>query len=131
MASRDENSQRIKVTCSCQAQLLAPRKSVGKRVKCPKCSKILMVPDPGSTLDRMIYSLADEEYNNPPLEQQPPPPQPVATEKGKLCPKCNGEMTADAVFCVKCGFHLESGAAVSGPTESCGNFFTRLFKRKK
>ena len=38
---------------------------------CPRCNKVITVPDPGSTIDRMIYALGDDEYNKPALEEQP------------------------------------------------------------
>lgn len=114
MATSRKANDRLKVECSCGAKLMAPKKAVGRRVKCPRCKRILTVPDPGSTADRMIYRLADEEYNKPAMEEQPPPPEPTRTERGtKLCPNCNGEMAGDAVFCIKCGFHLERGVAVT------------------
>ena len=69
--------ERIDVTCSCGAKLKAPRKAGGKRVKCPRCHKVLSVSGPDSSLDRALCALGDEEYNTPKLEQQPPPPEPV------------------------------------------------------
>jgi uncharacterized paraquat-inducible protein A len=123
--------ERIDVTCSCGASLKAPRKAVGKRVKCPRCHKVLRVRSPDSSLDRALCALGDEEYNTPKLETQPPPPEPVRTEKGKLCPMCNGEMPLDAAFCIKCGYHLELGTVTPRPSgQPDGGFFSRLFRRK-
>ncbi len=133
MASQ-KKSDRVKVTCNCGASLMAPKKAVGKKVKCPRCNKVFTVPDPGSTVDRMIYALSDDEYNKPPLEEQPPPPQPKETEKGKLCPNCNAEMAKEAAFCVKCGYHLDREAAIAAAGSTGGRgiagFFSRLFRRK-
>ena len=78
--------ERIDVNCSCGASLKAPKKAVGKRVKCPRCNQILTVHDPGSPLDRALCALGDEEYNKPALEEQPPAPEPVKTEEGKVRP---------------------------------------------
>ncbi len=132
MAGRKKKTERIKVTCNCGASLMAPKKAVGKKVKCPRCSKVFTVPDPGSTVDRMIYALSDDEYNKPPLEEQPPPPTPVETETGKLCPNCDTEMKKEATFCVRCGYHLDPSAALQAAAGGggFGAFFTRLFKRK-
>ncbi|MCG3138218.1 MAG: hypothetical protein HJJLKODD_02079 [Phycisphaerae bacterium] len=130
MATSKAEGDKVKVKCGCGAVLMAPKKAIGKKVKCPKCKKVLTVPDPGSTVDRMIYSLGDEEYNRPPLEEQPPPPPPVVTPHGtKLCPRCNAELAAVAVFCVKCGYHLETGLAVGGATKR-ESFFSKIFKKK-
>lgn len=129
-----EKKDRIKVTCSCGASLMAPKKAIGKRVKCPRCSKVFTVPDPGSTVDRMIYALSDDEYNKPALEEQPPPPEAQETETGKLCPQCTSEMKKEAVFCIKCGYHLEHGAAQAGVASAHATgikgLFSRLFNRK-
>lgn len=118
---------KLKVTCTCGASLMAPKKAVGKKVRCPRCSKILTVPDPGSTVDRMLYALADEEYNRPAAEDQPKGIEPVVTEKGtKLCPQCQQEMPKDAVFCVRCGFHLERGSITGMSQDAQGGFFQQL-----
>jgi hypothetical protein len=114
MASK--NDERIKVSCDCGAKLMAPRKAVGKKVRCPTCSRILLVPDPGSSVDRMLHALGNEEINTQALEEQPPPPEPEQTNKGKLCPRCNIEMGRQAVLCIRCGFHIERGVAVTADT---------------
>ncbi len=115
---------------------MAPKKAVGKRVRCPHCNKVITVPDPGSTVDRMLYSLLDDEYNKPALEEQPPPQAAKQTAAGKLCPKCSQEIAKEAVFCIKCGFHLEKGgtiATATGPGEgqlrSALRALVRKFKR--
>lgn len=130
-----DKTDRIKVTCNCGASLMAPRKAVGKRLKCPRCAKVITVPDPGSTVDRLIYALRDEEYNKPALEQQPLPPEPQTTAKGKLCPRCNAEMGREAIFCIKCGFHLTHGSSLAAANAAQAGglkaFFQRLFKRDK
>ena len=126
-------TERIEVTCNCGATLTAPKKAIGKKVKCPRCNKAFTVPNPGSSVDRMIYALSDDQYNKPALEEQPEPLPPQETEKGKLCPNCNAEMSRAAVFCVKCGFHIEHGAttgASSRTPSGIAGFFARLFKRK-
>lgn len=132
MATEKKKSSRVKVTCGCGASLMAPKKAIGKKVKCPRCSKVITVTKPGSTVDRMIYALSDDQYNKPPLEEQPPPPEPQQTEKGQLCPRCNAEMSREAVFCVRCGHHLDRSAALEAASESrgIGAFLSRLFKRK-
>ncbi len=132
MATAKKSSDRIKITCNCGASLMAPKKAVGRKVKCPRCYKVFTVPDPGSTVDRMIYALSDDQYNKPPLEEQPEPPAPKETEHGKLCPNCNSEMTKDAALCIRCGFHLDRGAAIAAASVGArgGGFFSRLFKRK-
>ena len=131
MATAKKSSERIKITCNCGASLMAPKKAVGRKVKCPRCDKVFTVPDPGSTVDRMIYALSDDQYNKPRLEEQPEPPAPKETEKGKLCPNCNSEMTRDAALCIRCGFHLDRGAAIAAASVNAhGGFFSRLFKRK-
>ncbi len=132
MATEKKKSRRVKVTCGCGASLMAPKKAIGKKVKCPRCGKIITVTDPGSTVDRLIYALSDEQYNKPALEEQPPPLEAQKTEKGQLCPRCDAEMSMEAVFCVRCGHHLDRNAALEAASEGggLGAFFSRLFKRK-
>ena len=132
MATEKKKSSRVKVTCGCGASLMAPKKAIGKKVKCPRCSKVITVTNPGSTVDRMIYALSDDQYNKPALEEQPPPPEAQQTEKGQLCPRCNAEMGKEAVFCVRCGHHLDRAAALeaASPSSGIGALFSRLFKRK-
>ena len=133
--SKPKTDERIKVKCHCGAQLMAPRKAKGKRVKCPRCRKALTVPEPGSTVDQLLYALGDEEYNKPALEVQPESPQPEITERGtKLCPNCKGELKQEAVFCTYCGSHLDLESAIeavnSRNQSRLKKFLTRILKRK-
>lgn len=101
----------VRVKCSCGKALSIPDAAVGKSVNCPSCGKMLKVPGarPAAPTAR-------------PATPTPAPAAPVNTDVGDLfaeegmdqvieavCPVCRAEMPADAVLCVKCGYHKESG----------------------
>ncbi len=108
----------IRVKCNCGKALNIPDSAVGKTVKCPGCSKLLKVPGGGSAPSAPAPS--------------PKPAAPVAAaspfneiddlfaEEGMdqvveaVCPACRATMKADAVLCVKCGYHKESGTRFEG-----------------
>ncbi len=104
----------IRVKCTCGKALSIPDTAAGKVVKCPGCGKSLRIPG----------GAAATPAKAAPAKPAPakPAPDPVASGIGDLlaeegmdqiveavCPACRAEMKADAVLCVKCGYHKESG----------------------
>ncbi len=86
----------IKFACECGKRLSAPDGSEGKRAKCPKCRKALIVPARDLNLETVDVNAAT------------PPP-------GKVCPNCARTLDEGAVVCVGCGFDIRSGAMAGTP----------------
>jgi len=102
----------IKIRCRCGQGFQAPDKLAGKKVRCPKCGNPLLIPaperEPEASPDaggRDMSALLDEIG----VETTP--------DGGKRCPQCNVTLAGTAVFCVGCGFHLETQEYVYSPDE--------------
>ncbi len=64
----------IKLTCpTCTAQMNAPDAAAGKRVKCPKCQKVLVVPE--LVIEAPAFEVVEDE---PTLPVKKPAPRPAA-----------------------------------------------------
>jgi len=96
----------IQVKCNCGKVLNAPDSAAGKAVKCPGCGQALKVPGGGGAAaaapapapapgNQMMDDLFTEEGLDQIVEA--------------VCPVCRAEMAANAVLCVKCGYHKEVG----------------------
>lgn len=65
---------------------------------CPHCNQELEAPD----------DLAGETIDCPACEGQLIVPSPAGAESASpQCPSCGGDMEADAVLCISCGYHLK------------------------
>ena len=116
----------IPASCpACSAKLKAPDATAGKRVKCPKCGGLLIVPaaDPPPQ-PRGVLVIAEKRPAKvePPREvtwsesaPEPPPPlvkvQPAelapAPADTKACPFCGEDVKAVARKCKHCGEVLD------------------------
>src|SRR5207237_4972274 len=93
---------------TCQKKLHAAVDGAGKKVKCPGCGTVFVLPVAGAA--------------------NPPPPQPVRTAKAAVpeppqgsagvsspevaaqnCPSCHAPLNAGAALCVNCGLDLRTG----------------------
>lgn len=92
----------IKVTCPCGAAFAAPDQYAGRTVKCPKCSNPLAIPNPAAAPAPAAGGLGDL------LDEAG-----IGSHSGPRCPKCNATMPPNAVICVECGFHVQTGAVVT------------------
>ena len=95
----------IKLACKCGQRLAVKDSLAGKAVKCPRCSKVLRIPQPQPipaappTSQKTASSISDL-LDEAGLTQVKP---------GTYCPSCRTFMSADAVVCVKCGFNKNLG----------------------
>src|SRR5688572_22394864 len=98
----------IKVACRCRAQLKVKDELAGRRVKCPKCGEVLIVPrpEPVPTAKAIAISAATPPAQ---VESHVVAPEPTPPAKKQACPSCQAALPPDAVLCVQCGFHLLQG----------------------
>jgi hypothetical protein len=90
----------IVVRCECGKKWKLPDESAGKTVSCPACRARLSIPSPEN-------------------------PRAQAGNQGSrsaaVCPSCGGELRAEAVLCVQCGFDRRTGrraAAAETPSSA-------------
>jgi hypothetical protein len=118
----------IPVACKCGQKFAAKDELAGKVTKCPKCGSVLQIPQPGkpspppskqgspqasgsqgkrtAKAGPAVSSLADlldEAGVKPGLEDTRP-----------RCPACKQPMDPNAVLCVSCGFHVQTGKQLRG-----------------
>lgn len=86
----------IIVNCPCGKRLSAPDSAAGKRVRCPGCQKVLVVPAPDPPPDERMSALLDG----------------VEAQQATRCPSCNEPLAPEAVLCVHCGYDLRTGEHV-------------------
>jgi len=86
----------LKINClHCHQRIGVPETAIGKKVKCPNCSKVINVPlDIGS-------SQAETAHLETPIS----PPQ-YDQQKKKQCPFCNEWIPVTAIECESCGESL-------------------------
>jgi DNA-directed RNA polymerase subunit RPC12/RpoP len=75
----------IKVACACGKKLSVKDEHAGKRVKCPACGSVLVIP----------------KRKRLPKERAP--------KSGDVCPNCSAPMEPESMLCVSCYFHKERG----------------------
>lgn len=96
----------IKVTCSCGQAYRVKSELAGKRVRCKKCDAAIIVP--GGTRPQRLEDTRSVDAD--PLgfdgEFQNIPDLPGL---GRKCPNCMAPLEPHAVFCICCGFHLQTG----------------------
>ena len=96
----------IKVKCgSCSARFKAKDELAGRRVKCPKCQKPVViqaaapvaVPSaPKAAAHNPLLDILDEEDVR-------------SRVRGLMCDNCGSEVKRGMVICIDCGFNLETG----------------------
>jgi hypothetical protein len=125
----------IPVKCSCGKSFSLKDELAGKAVKCPACQNVIKIPVPGK-----VVASASPTAGKPAAGQAAPKPPaakgtpaakgPSALPKaeledlfaqegfqvktGKTCPNCFESAPKEAVLCVKCGFHFETGSKIEG-----------------
>lgn len=85
-----QNQEPVVVACSCGKRLKAKPELAGKKVKCPGCGGVLVVPAP-----KVPVATA-------------PTPAAGAPLPDKECPTCLATVPGAAVLCVCCGFNFRS-----------------------
>jgi len=98
----------IKVKCNCGVRFQAKDQLAGKKVKCPKCSNPIRIPNPqaaavtSSSSAPAPVSPLEDLLNEIGVSQNAP-----AT--GPLCPSCQSSIKANDILCVQCGYDLKTG----------------------
>ncbi|MCP4816828.1 MAG: hypothetical protein GY888_30315 [Planctomycetaceae bacterium] len=100
----------IKISCRCGQRFQAPEKLAGKKVRCPKCGDPLVIPTAGSPGTARQATPAANDMGSL-LDEIGVESTPTG---GKRCPQCNTTLAGQAVFCVGCGFNLETNEFVDG-----------------
>lgn len=93
----------IKVACQCGASFNAKDELAGKAVRCPKCKQPLQIPAPApapAPANDALSDLFDEAG--------------IEAKTGPTCPRCGAELKPNAVLCVGCGLHLQTGEQAEG-----------------
>lgn len=132
----------IQLKCTCGKAVSVRDELAGKAVKCPACQSVIRIPaavnaKPTSAAAKAAPAGAAVGQVRQPakptaaVKPAAKPAAPIADDfgagamddlfneagfevrTGKACPNCFEAIAADAVFCTKCGFNLETGSKVS------------------
>ena len=110
----------IAVTCSCGKKLAIPDTLAGKAVQCPGCKQSLRVPAATGAKPQVAKAQVAKAAATKPTEMDNLFEEAgFAVRTGQFCPACSVQMAPGAILCVKCGYHVESGAVMQGHR---GNF---------
>ncbi|MFK8110673.1 MAG: hypothetical protein AB8B91_00640 [Rubripirellula sp.] len=103
----------IRISCPCGKALNVADTMAGKTVKCPGCGKPITVPGAGSPAKAQqaparpaapVQSAAASGRMNDLFDEEG-----FSAQIEAVCPACRTEMSGNAVFCTKCGYHKETG----------------------
>ena len=104
---------RVVVACgNCGGRYPADEKVAGKRVKCPGCGTVLLVPTPpknGVVGSEDVYGVKTSEGER----QTSAPPAAARQPAGPVCAACGNPRAEDAVICVHCGLDFRTGTKLS------------------
>ncbi len=107
----DTASDPIRMTCSCGTRLKAPAHTAGRRIKCPKCAKVLDVPVP-EPAEPEVDDVPEEGDPSALLEElaaqaRAAPSAAQHTPADRVpCPNCSAGVSPGDATCAKCGFDL-------------------------
>jgi len=92
-----EKPDKIRFRCKCGKVLVAPADRAGAKVRCPKCRKVLKVPDLETTEKK-----ADEVRGHFGYEAR-------GAQTEHICDACGAFMKPGSLICIDCGTHKMSG----------------------
>jgi len=125
----------IPVKCSCGKSFSLKDELAGKAVKCPACQNVIKIPVPGKVVASASPTggnpAAGQAATKPPAAKGAPAAKAASAlpkaeledlfaqegfqvKTGKTCPNCFESAPKEAVLCVKCGFHFETGSKIEG-----------------
>ncbi|MCH7924851.1 MAG: hypothetical protein IIC51_04890, partial [Planctomycetes bacterium] len=94
-----------KIKCECGVSLKVPKSAVGKKAKCPKCSKVFVIAEPPPK-ENSVYGLSSEPDASSflddlaSLERSGTKIDETPDESRKVrCPKCGASMEEKARIC--------------------------------
>jgi ssDNA-binding Zn-finger/Zn-ribbon topoisomerase 1 len=115
----------IKVTCACGQSFAAKDELAGRTVKCPKCSRPLVIPKTGAAGGAPAAPTATRPQQSAAAAGPAPaaPPAPAYPSGGLFdevglpsaptgtipCPGCRTPMPMGAIVCVQCGYNMKLG----------------------
>ncbi len=119
----------VRIECDhCGSRLKVPARAAGRRIKCPKCSHVLLVPAavtqteataaPASGIsdDDFLNDLtAAERSGEAIMRVAPVAPAAVAAPvlaTGPICPSCKQHQPEGAKICTTCGISLKTGRSI-------------------
>jgi hypothetical protein len=108
----------IRFQCECGKKLVAKDTAAGKRVRCPACKKVVLVPAPKPADDgiRLVSEPQPAPEPMPSLQAEEPPAEGgPAPSSEALCPHCRVPLGPGAVLCTTCGFDLRIGKTFERP----------------
>jgi hypothetical protein len=93
----------IKVSCHCGQSFMAKDELKGQTLLCPKCHQPLTIGEEqqaaagrrGSGIDDLLDEAGVQAVGGPP------------------CPRCGAPLKPNAVLCIECGYHLETGEKIA------------------
>ncbi len=136
----------IPVKCSCGKSFSLKDELAGKAVKCPACQNVIKIPVPGKVVATASPAAgrpaAGQAAPKPPAAKAAPAPpkselddlfaqEGFQVKTGKTCPNCFESAPKEAVLCVKCGFHFETGAKIEGHQTELDNEMSGAAALKK
>ena len=99
----------IKVKCgSCSARFKAKDELAGRRVKCPKCQKPVVIEAAAPVPVASAPKAAKAAAHNPLLDILDEE-EVRSRVRGPMCDNCGSEVKRGMVICIDCGFNLETG----------------------
>lgn len=112
-------SDLTKIKCACGVSLKVPKSAVGKKAKCPKCSKVFVIAEPPPKEDS-VYGLSSEPDASSflddlaSIERSGTKIADTRDEARKVrCPKCGASIEEKAKICIQCGYDMESGRTLA------------------
>lgn len=91
---------------SCNKKFKAKDSMAGKRVKCPKCTSPITVPNPEPAV---AASPSPSASNYNPILDLLDEAGVKSTPTGPVCHNCGTEMHPTSVICVECGYNMATG----------------------
>ena len=99
----------IRVQCtSCGTRLKAPEKLAGKKTKCPRCKTLLVVPDPGASIESVAAEFLSSVKDTPSRVSNTVPAPEIVDGITFVCPFCHEvyqvarEMEEKRILCRNC-----------------------------
>ena len=96
----------IKATCTCGKSFSAKSSLAGKTVKCPSCGQALKIP---AATSKTVREQPPATAAAPGIADLLDDVGVTASKTGARCPECGADMAPEAILCIACGFHVESG----------------------